>query len=128
LPELEVLDGAGLPLPPAALPPRQPLGDALHEVLAVGHELDHAGSTKRAEKLDGAAERHPVVRRAPLGDPVVPPLPRSVPPDLDQPARAARVRPVLELVAEARFVGMYVQRIQGRSPGSGAEEDRAAPS
>src|SRR5687767_14423489 len=108
LPELEVLDRAGLPLPAARLPSADPLGHSLHEILAVRDEDDATRALQLLHRLDRALERHPVVGRRRVGDPEVAPLPGAILPDLDEPRAAARVVAVHELVAETGLVRVDV--------------------
>ena len=62
LPELTVLYRlllAGLPAVP--LPAMDPFGDAVHDVFAVGIEVDSAGLLQRIERGDGGKQFHAVV-------------------------------------------------------------------
>src|SRR5688572_451594 len=115
LPELEVLDGPRLSPPPVPLPEIEPLAEAIHEVLAVGDETHVAGALEAAQRFDGAADRHAVVGRVGLGDPVVPPLPTLVLPDLDEPAGASGRGAILKLIAETGLVGVDVDGVHART-------------
>src|SRR6202044_1063004 len=67
LPQVNVLDrllGGGLP--PVALPARQPLGDPVEHVLAVGVELHRYRPAERLERRDRGEQLHPVVRGRPV--------------------------------------------------------------
>src|SRR5213075_164524 len=66
LPEIQVLERAGLPPPAACFPSRQPLGHPFDEILRVGHEPDVGVSPLPPdpfERPDRAGERHLVVGR-----------------------------------------------------------------
>src|SRR5215475_1575050 len=67
-PQVVVLDRLlGRGLPAVALPVRDPLGDPVEQVLAVGVQ-DHRGRPlQRLQRLDGRRQLHPVVRGQRLG-------------------------------------------------------------
>src|SRR4051812_12921112 len=109
MPKLEVLDLATLSPPASRAPPVHPLCHPLHEVLRVRREHDakpRSLARDRVERLDHASQRHPVIRRRRLRNPVIETsqtLRRRVP-VLDYTGSATRVAP-LATVSQARLVG-----------------------
>ena len=75
LPQLEVENRPVFLLPAARHPAEHPLAHSFHEILRVARERDakpHALPRDPAKRLDRAAQRHAVVRRRRLRDPIVP--------------------------------------------------------
>ena len=53
-------------LPSVFLPPGQPLGDAVPDILGIGVHLHHTRLFQEAERLDGRSQFHAIVRRGRL--------------------------------------------------------------
>ncbi len=67
---------------------------------------------ERLQAFDGATQRHPVVGRVGLADVIVAPGPAALLVEqLDETCGGAGPRPIAELVAEARFVGVDADEV-----------------
>src|SRR5512134_2984297 len=109
LPQLEVLDRAGLAGPPARLPAREPLGHAPHQVLGVRDVGDLSVAPLAPDPLehgDGAGEGHPVVGGLRGAFVEIPSRHAVTGRRLDQGGVAARAGPGA-VVAKAALVGVH---------------------
>src|SRR5690606_33758894 len=124
--EFDVPDLAVLPASAPPDPGMDPLAHPPDQVLRVRGEDDAARCSQRAQPLDRAPDRHAVVRRGGLADPVIAAFPPALAPVFDQ-ARGAPGRvPVGELDAETGLVGIDIdewlhEAVEGRAWGAFAQ-------